>query len=275
MKRFYIFIATLLVVSGCEEDLSLCSEGTETEQVSNIVWLDKSIKHDLTALDTVPWYDYSYNKSASLQTSSFRDGGMVYVAGQLLPTVIIGDQRWTTMDYKGYLHDSNLSEWDNVMYGVATSSDSTVYYSYNLAMTLNNTITMANFYSPAGLEETSSWRIPSWEDENHLHHLANGNETLINTWLNPLTRGMIYHTYSSYYIPTASIIPCVFAANESVHWNSEYHDPVVNANGSVSGPDGTWHLTAMNGTNHTYLFQFQLMMPYAPIRLVQNVRPIE
>lgn len=275
MKYYNLLVATLVIVSGCKDDFLSYSEDADIYHSSNIVWLDETIRYDYTSSDIVPWSDCSYNKSANLQTTTFMDGGMALIAGHFLPTVIIGNQRWTTMDYKGYLHDSNLSDWDNVMYGIATSIDSTVYYSYNLAMTLNNTPTTLNYYSPVGLVETSSWRIPSWDDENHLHYMTNGNDELINTWLNPLTRGMIYHTYSSFNIQTANIIPCVFAASESVHWNSEYYAPVENDNETEFGPYGTWHLTAMNGTDYSYLFQFQLMMPYAPIRLVQNITPIE
>lgn len=277
MKNCFYLAITLFSLSSCNED-SLWElndfNGLKNQQ-TDIIWLDQSIKHDNTPLDTIAWSDLSCNKSYSVYDYSFIDGGMALIAGQFLPTVIIGDQRWTTMDYKGVLHDTSLSDWDNKLYGVATAADSTVYYSYNLAMTLNNTATTFNLYSPTGLVEESNWRIPSTTDDNHLYHLANGNETLINTWLNPLRRGMIYHSYSSFNLTEADTIPCVFAANEAIYWLSEYLDPVVEESGAVLGPYGTWHLSAMNGTDHVYMFQFQYMMPYAPIRLVQDIRPIE
>lgn len=133
--------------------------------------------------DVVPQMKNSSTLKATidLYNSEFIDGGMAMIAGQFMPTIIVGNQRWTTVDFKGYINDPSLNKLENTIYGDAKDPNSTNYYSYNLAMTLNGSPTMMNYYAPAGLVELSNWRIPSWSDVNHLGYLSGGDDAKVNT----------------------------------------------------------------------------------------------
>jgi hypothetical protein len=262
-KTLWLFLLTMFVWN-CQQEIDDKYEQPNDDSNLTIPSIVKKGEFDI-----VPWNNNSYLKSTQ-SSNLFTDGGMAMIVGQFLPTVIIGNQRWTTMDFKGMISNPSLSKWDNKLYGKTLPMDTTIYYSYNLAMTLNNTPTMINYYAPDGLVERSNWRIPTQSDENNLHIMALGDETAINDAMNFVPNGMIYHEYSSPYISTADTVAVLCNKNASIHWNSEY----IPYDGSGHGPYGTWHLTGANGTDYIYLFQFQLMMPYAPIRLVQDIDPL-
>lgn len=264
-KLAVLFIFGLAFYSCQKEDLR---QETLTKEKEFFTPIGDNIKEG--EFDIVPWGDQSTLKSSG--SYNFIDGGMVMVGGQFMSTVIIGNQRWTTIDFKGLLNDPSFSKWDNLLYGTALSLDTTVYYSYNLAMTLNDSPTMMSYGPPAGLVETSTWRIPSWSDEQHLYQLASGDEEAISTALQYKTTGMVYHEYSSSHIPTADTISVYYNPATTVHWNSDYI-PYDGTPGGAS--NGTYYFTGGNAVDHIYLFQFQLMMPYAPIRLVQNIEPLQ
>lgn len=271
MKNSTKFLLTFIVVLSvwsCQKE----SFDQETIQDKNDFFTPIGNNAKEGDFDVVPWPEKSNLKSSqSLYDSEFIDGGMVMVGGQFMRTVIIGNQRWTIDDYKMNITDPSLSIWENKIYGDAQQVDTTLYYSYNLAMTLNGSPTMMSYNAPSGLVETSSWRIPTWSDENDLGYMAAGDMEAITNALEYKSTGMIYHEYSSVYIPDADTIPVHLNPTETVHWNSEY----IPNDGSGNGPFGTWHLTGGNASDYIYLFQFQLMMPYAPIRLVQNIEPLQ
>ncbi|MFT3738562.1 MAG: hypothetical protein QM786_07370 [Breznakibacter sp.] len=263
MKSFKKELCLLLIVAftwSCQKETG--NDPTQTNDDLELIM--PSIVRE-GKFDIVPWDNNSALKSTQA-SAQFTDGGMAMIAGQFFPTVIIGNQRWTIMDFKGTISDPSLSYWDKITYGEITPLDTTRYYSYNAAMTLNGSPTLLNLYAPAGLTEVSNWRIPTWEDESDLYQMAQGDETAINTAMDFNANGMIYHTYSSSHIPTADTIPVLYNPTVAVHWNADY----LPYNGSY----GTWHLTGSNTVDDFYLFQFQLMLPYAPIRLVQNINPL-
>ena len=212
--------------------------------------------------------------TSSLFKSEFKDGGMAMIAGQFLPTVVIGNQRWIALDFKGYLNDPSLTKTENTIYGNASDPNSTNFYSYKLAMTLNESPTIMNYNAPDGLVELSNWRIPSKRDVSNLGFMAGPGiegDTKINNNLRLKTTGVIYHRYTTSPIDPEFVAPRVFSPDRAAFWNSEF----IPGSGTGSGPYGTWQLTGGNGVDYIFLFQFQYMSPHAPIRLVQDIEPIQ
>ena len=211
--------------------------------------------------------------TSNLYGSEFKDGGMAMIAGQFLTTAVIGNQRWTTIDFKGYLNDPTLTDIENTIFGDATDLNSTRYYSHKLAMTINESPTMLNYNAPDGLVELSNWRIPSRQDINNLGFMVGPKPeryVTISDKLQFKKTGMIYHQRTSPYDPNALRVVHQ-RPDELVFWNAKY----IPYDGSGSGPNGTWHLTGGNAVDYIYLFQYQLLHPHAPIRLVQDIEPIQ
>ncbi len=201
--------------------------------------------------DKIP-FDLNIKSTSFDEKQEFIDGGFVQVAGQFFPTKIIGDQRWITANYTTPIS------------GQTFSNGGTIHHSYEAAMALDDSPTQMNLYGPSGLVETSNWRIPSWYDVNHLHHMTYGDEAGIATGLNLTTAtGMVRWDRSSALEDAVHVNSslCIF-------WNSDFIEP-------TTGNYGTWHLTAHNTVDYMYLFQYQVLYPYAPIRLVQDVEPIQ
>ncbi len=131
------------------------------------------------------------------------------------------------------------------------------HYPYDAAMTLNGLTTV--YQTIPNIVENSTWRIPSWEDMNHLYQMVYGDEASIITGLNMQATGMVKWdgvNASVHQNPTYGIF-----------WNSDFTL-------GTQGQD-TWHLFANDTPTHVFGFEYQLQYPYAPIRLVQDVTPIQ
>ena len=264
---FLLFLGTAFY--SCQKD-DICQENEPLAEDFLTPMPTKTAEGDF---DIVPQIEKSstLKSTTDLYDSEFIDGGMAMIAGQFMPTVIVGDQRWTTVDFKGHIQNASLTNLENSIYGDATDPNSTNYYSYNLAMTLNGSPTMMNYNAPAGLAELSNWRIPSWSDENHLGYMSGGDNAKVNTNLDFKPTGVIYHEYTTSPINPDSVRAVFYNAHMATHWNSEF----ISGTGTGNGPYGTWHLTGGNCVDYIYLFQFQYMSPHAPIRLVQDIEPIQ
>jgi hypothetical protein len=187
-------------------------------------------------------------KSSFTTKQVFLDGGCVTINGSFFPTKIVGDQRWIILNYNKEIGSKSFQ------------TGNTTHHLYADAMTLNGSVSSnPRFYEPTNLVEKSNWRIPTWLDVNHLHHMVYGDEPSIIAGLNMEATGMIKWdgvNASVHQNPT-----------QSIFWNSDF----------TLGSQGqdTWHLFAAKDDGRVYGFQYQLDYPYAPIRLVQDVEPIQ
>ncbi len=243
MKNYIFRIITLTALFSVV--LFSCQKEEESEQI-----LPSNEKLFISVNKTE---DFKLNKQSFVTSKSsftekqvFLDGGFAMIAGQFFPTKIVGDQRWITFDYKAFIQNPSFN------------CGGTIHHSYEAAISLNGSATTMNFYPPANLVEKSTWRIPSWNDLNHLHHMVYSDEASIITGLNLLATGMVKYD-----------------GIDTVHQNPTYgifwcSDFLV----SDQGTD-TWHLFGSISPDYVYLFQYQLSYPYAPIRLVQDVEPIQ
>jgi len=242
-RLFAIIAIAGLAFTGCQkEEPELVPQESQTEFLT----ADKveTIKMNETA--------FSSKKSSFSEKQVFLDGGYVTINGSMFPTKIVGDQRWITMDYLSFIS------------GTAFNNGNTTHHNYDAAMSLNGSISEApRFMEPANLVENSTWRIPSWEDMNHLHHMVYGDEASIVTGLNMQATGMVQWDGSG------------IAQDEGVHQNPTYG--IFWNSDLTTGSQGqtTWHLFATDTPTHVFGFEYQLQYPYAPIRLVQDVTPIQ
>lgn len=285
MKKEFLCCCVAIALVACSEDVQpnfdiQPEDGVTTHSVQpSITWIDANVSVDTVSLPHIDLAAPSFNKSSpiypeGLEGAPFRDGGFVMVAGQYLPTVVIGNQRWTTADFKGLLQLDSGNRFDNKLYGNAMNPDSTLYYSYKLAMLLEDSPTLFNAYPPTGLKELSKWRIPEVDDFVRLCYMAESDYVEMNRQLATKTNGMIYHDYSDYNIQIADTIPILRRPDEAIYWCSDWYGPNSGKTRGTSGPYGTWHLVAFNGVDFMYIFQFQMMMPHAAIRLVQDIEPL-
>ncbi len=244
LKAFAFIALVGIIFTSCQKEESMVEPSTDQEK---FVTAEKTGEFNLKETR------FSLNKSTYFTVKQvFLEGGYVTINGMMFPTKIVGDQRWITMDYVKYIS------------GQAFNNGGTVHHSYDAAMSLNgSTSSFPRFMEPANLVENSAWRIPSWDDMNHLHHMVYGDEASIITDLNMQATGMVKWdgtgdpiTNSVYQNPSYGIF-----------WNSDF----------TLGDQGqdTWHLFANDAPNHVVLFEYQIHYPYAPIRLVQDVEPIQ
>lgn len=239
MKRLLKSLATVafavVMFTSCEKEIV---ESTQAENEPKILTATRTEEIKLDEKRFIS------KKSSFTTKQEFIAGGFVIINGTLLPTTIVGDQRWITLDYQAYIS------------GQAFRNGNTTHHSYDAAMMLNNTSGVN--YLPSDIEELSKWRIPSWDDMNHLHHMVFGDEASIVVGLNMKATGMLEYdgTTEVHQNPTYGIF-----------WNSDF-------NLGEQGQD-TWNLFGNSSPTEVFGFQYQLQKPYAPIRLVQTVTPIQ
>ncbi len=242
-KRIAISIVFALLICGCQKETDLA---LEKDRLSSFdAQKTSEIQLNKTPFAPIP-------KSTSFdEKQEFIDGGFVQVAGQFFPTKIVGDQRWITANYT------------TPVTGQTFNNGGTIHHSYEAAMALDGSPTQINIYAPSSLVETSNWRIPSWQDMNHLYIMTYGDNEGIATGLNLTATGMVKWDRASALETAVHVNPalCIF-------WNSDFIE-------ATTSNYGTWHLTAHNTIDYMYLFQYQIPYPYAPIRLVQDVEPIQ
>ena len=242
--RIFLFVALVsFFFTSCEkEEAELVPQENQAEFLT--ANKTEKIKFEETAFNS--------KKSSFTVKQVFLEGGYVTINRAIFPTKIVGDQRWITMDYTSFIS------------GMPFNNGNTTHHSYNAAMTLNGSVSsIPRFMEPANLVENSTWRIPSWKDINHLHHMVYGDEASIITGLKMQPTGMVHWDGTG------------IAKDEAVHqnptygifWNSDFKL-------GSQGQD-TWHLFANDSQTHVFGFEYQIKVPYAPIRLVQDVTPIQ
>lgn len=236
------FIFGIAVIS-CQKDNDFV---TETNKFSPV-----QAKRKLeTQFEQIPFSSLLKSTNFS-EKQEFKDGGFVQVASQFFPTKIVGDQRWITANYT------------TPITGQTFNNGNTIHHSYEAAISLNGSPTQMNMYAPANLTETSTWRIPSQDDMEHLYQMLQGDLESEKNGLNLVSTGMIQWDEVSDPDNATHVNPSL-----SIFWNSDFHEPTEHN-------FGTWHLYAHDTVNYAYLFEYQIPYPYAPIRLVQNVEPID
>ncbi len=248
MRKFINLIAIIAIVgvafTGCQKENNL-SEPTQSIPEQEVIVVTKTEEVELNKKE------FDAPKRYFPQKQVFLDGGFVKFSNNMFAlTVVVGDQRWIVTDYMGII--SNVTP---------ISAGGTYHYPYHAAMSLNGLTTDQNF-NPA-IVEKSDWRIPSWYDMNHLHHMVHGDEESIINGLDIKPTGMVK------WDSTGTALNNGVHQNPSigVFWNSDF----------CSGHQGqdTWHLSGFKFPDYVYLFQYQLSYPHAPIRLVQDVEPIQ
>lgn len=236
--KLFAFIAIIgLAFTSCQKEEEFVPQ--EDQSVFRTAEKTEIMKLEETA--------FSSTKTIFTEKQVFLNGGVVIISYQYLTTKIVGDQRWCTMDYSGYIS------------GTVFNNENTIHHSYDAAMSLNGSTTLMNIASPTNLVELSNWRIPSWDDLDHLHNMVYGDIASKVTGLNMQATGMVKWD----------------GVNASVHQNPTYG--IFWCSDFVLGNQGqdTWHLFGNSAPDHTFSFQYQLQYPYAPIRLVQDVEPIQ
>lgn len=237
-RLFAIIAIAGLAFTGCQKE---AAELVPQENQAEFLTADKTeeIKLEETA--------FSSKKSSFTVKQVFLDGGTVIFSNwTAASTTIVGNQRWTTINYSGQIPN------------VTPFYEGGAYqYPYDAAMTLNGLTSAMN--TKTGIIENSTWRIPTWDDMNHLHHMVHGDEASIVAGLNMQATGMFKWD----------------GVNASVHQNPDY-GIFWNSDFSLGtqGQD-TWHLFANDSQTHVFGFQYQIEYPYAPIRLVQDIEPIQ
>ncbi len=246
--KIFIFSALIgLFFTACEKEGNINSEQPKLSPrvVKNLITPTES---ETVEVIKVP---FSENRTkAFTEKQVFLDGGFAIINGNFAPTTIVGDQRWMLVDYNWIQQPNDTT---------VSSLNNTNMYTYADAMTLNNSPISISPFEPANITQLSNWRIPSWDDMNHLHHMVYGDEASIITGLMLKKTGMAR-------LDNGTAIRQKI--NDAVFWNSDF----------VLGNQGqdTWHLfDAEIDNDYVYLFQYQLQVPVAPIRLVQDVTPIQ
>lgn len=285
MKKTVLFISTVLLF------ITSCSEDTEIQKDEEIIFVNKSDIVNSNLFFEIPYEGRSQNKAAA-NVNIVNNAGDVYINGQQLGTVIIGNQRWTTRDYTEMIeYPDGFETWTageqyrgNKFYinedlplfdqfkSKVDGGITTRYYIYSLAMLLDDQLKGSDLVELDELNSdykcTSSWHIPSTEEEFTLRDNLSKSEIVSKLKLRKT--GHWYHKLNTKGIEISRYLE---AEEASTHWNREYYpnsDPHF-------GPYGTWRITIapLDGSNKIQTGDHQALEPILPIRLVQNVTTIQ
>ncbi|MDD5816023.1 MAG: hypothetical protein PUD36_07270 [Bacteroidales bacterium] len=290
-----IVLCTITLVS-CEnnEDSIFLSENSEKAYVINKDDVRVIREEEVINSENVTPITRSRNKSAYVNVDIVDYAGQVSINGQRIPTVIIGNQRWTADYYNQEIeYPEDFDIWTTIerfrrdRLGVpyilhdqfkACIKETVHYYLYSLAMHLDSQLSVPNFVEAdrlvSGYDTTSCWHIPSIDEEFELRDNLTRKEMI--DYLYYIPTGHFYHDtryYSAEKIGSDSVrtltdIP--MATYCHAHWVREY---IPNPTGTGTGPWGTWYISLTDITDGLNTpCQHQELEPMLPIRLVQTVR---
>lgn len=254
-------------------------------------------------------------KSVESGSAAVFDGGIAVITNSMMfRTVIVGNQRWSAVNisvidpipsynfptplpnivrdnygniisqtdyYQIYDNDTDLEHIINRTLG-SSAQDTTYYFSYYRAVTLNGLQTQYN-YSLTQVQETSDWRIPTRDDVDYLFNATKNNMSEFCEQMNFVNSGMLYYSRAymywgydngvSYPMVNLNELNAINTAY-AYFWLNEY-EPFVEAD---YYPEGTYNVCSYSFNNNKWWQsrgQMQVSNLYLPVRLVQNVVPLE
>lgn len=258
--KFIILYAIFVALSSCkDENIQMVDCQKINDFWSTLTMPDYAGSLDF---DTIALFDeLGGNKAVSVvleEKQTFKNGGYVTIGGIVMKTTIVGNQRWTTVDYKGFLYEAAFDSIENRIFG---KRDTTIYYSYELAMTLNESETEDSDDEPDGLIELSKWRIPTLDDEYNFAYMLRKDYKAMAKGLKAKPYGLIAYWYK---VPTYELGWFQYNKEYACHWVQGYK--------KMDAPyiSDRYQMAFLN-ENHYMVGDLQRMNPYAPIRLVQDI----
>ena len=255
-----LFIAIALLYA-CNNDFSSDNdeiEITDEEQCSIIV-NPIFINNDSILSNCIDFASMG-NKKYGDGKYSFIYGGNIKIGRNTYETIIVGNQRWTsehveTNTIGGFLYPVIDDELESDI-------EPNMYYDLLARMKFANT-KIVNSYSPNNLIEKSSWRIPTYDDAHKLWENIKCN-----------SRYEKYHLITSNlnYAPTG--------------WYSIFHNAIIDSEHDYfwlsdttqeeNKESLTYFALVFNDKFYgAYPFQVPIEEVFMPIRLVQDIIPIE
>jgi hypothetical protein len=238
----YILLATigLTVLASCSKEEEL--EPEETQSGLRKVVLKESL--------TVEFEKTEFGHTLKYETEEFIDGGVHCISGigVWAPCVVIGDQRWVTMDINASL-PSGVGDGRSVLH-----PETGVYnpmYDREAAEWIGNTAgtTIMGYGGPA-ITQLSGFRMPTEDDAEHLYGMAGGNDAAIIAALQLTKTGLLGDIGGT---------PMFFNGHLGYFWVEE-----------TFNPDRNWLFAADIDNSHVYLTEHQYPY-YVPVRLVQTI----
>lgn len=295
---FTLVLSLLFVVIACdssiEEEVFADSETATDESKSNVITLKDGdfIVSNLAIEDIFISIDTSYTKLKSTDSTydglpsdkqEFVYGGIALLSNYIgMETTIVGNQRWTTMDYsvlqssyettsdlepeyiEGDIWQNNIDSLDNIV----IEYDNVYHFSWPTAMTIGEFSTIANVGSPNGLTEESKWRIPTQRDAKRLCYMLRKDYEAINAGLAGKETGVFYSVFRNYYEYQGTIwASAIDRDGFTSFWTQDYEEEY-----STMYP--IYSCATFNDENFI-TGQICMFSPHMPIRLVQDIAELE
>lgn len=291
-------LLSFFVVQACdssiEEDIFANTETATNNTKSNVITLKEGdfIISDLSIEDMFISIDTSYTILKSTDSTydglpsdkqEFVYGGIALLSNYIgMETTIVGNQRWTTMDYfviqsscettsdlepeyiEGDVWQNNIDSLDNIV----IEYESVYHFSWPTAMTIGEFSTIANVGSPDGLTEESKWRIPTQRDAKRLCYMLRKDYEAINAGLEGKATGVFYSVFRTYYECQGTIWASATArSGYTSFWTQDYEEEY-----STLYP--IYSCATFNDENFI-TGQICMFSPHMPIRLVQDIAELE
>lgn len=289
MKRYLFFFFMSVLIVACSE---IVEEPLFKSEISDVFinQIGSGIAVDTTRPnDDVLGIDGG-NKSLSTTCYSFVFSGMTTINGTMYPTVALGDKRWMTMDYSSPVNGTGVipNVTDTTYFYSKTFSfgRSVLYTPYEFAMSFVDVPSYNDLLAPAGLQVTSGWHLPTKEEAKTLYNYQTGGnlsssqiyENIV-TNMNLDTTGLIYHTktyfkhldtskgYNVWVCDSVKDVPTHHMLDYGVFWTTFLR---IEPNGTE-----TWCVAGVNPDRQFATIEHQRYKVRAPIRLVQDIIPLQ
>lgn len=189
------------------------------------------------------------NKSLYIQAMPHYDGGMVKLTTSNIyySTIIINGRRWITdlldLPPEGFTPDSDYIQMKYNPYAFDGEGDSVrvAYYTYDEALTFDGLTTQRNRNAPAGMVETSAWRLPRHDDDFGLYNDFGWNDCLQARTMKYIETG---RRVTKYYQPNphSQTQDYQIGPRNHYHWNFGHKDE-QEATEEHSWSAETWWIT--------------------------------